>query len=112
MLTGKLTGETLIAYDFENFIKTERTSLSKNSICTQTKGKPETLTSGELMFEPVASEVRLKKCMYVASFSVTALKKSSWWDDATYLHEYSKLIPTFYLLSESECEKLWDTKKV
>ena len=50
--------------------------------------------------------------MYLASYSVTVLKKSGWWVDATYLHESSKLIPTFYPLPESECEKLWDTEKV
>ena len=49
--------------------------------------------------------------MYFASFSVTAHKKSNWWDDAAYRLEYSKLIPTFYPLREPECEKLWDTKK-
>ena len=51
---GKLTGEILVAYHFENINNIERISLSKNSKCTQTKGKSETLKSGELMFKPVA----------------------------------------------------------
>ena len=50
--------------------------------------------------------------MYLASYSLTAPKKSSWWDDATYLLEQSKPIPTFYPVSESESEKLWDKVQV
>ena len=38
--------------------------------------------------------------MCLATYSVTGFKKSSCWDDATYLHEYSKLIPFSYPLSE------------
>ena len=107
-----MKGETLFAYNFGNIFKIERLSLSLISNCTQTKENSDTLKSGELMFKPVPSEVRLKFCMYLASYSVKALKKSSWWDDATYLLEYSKLIPTFYPLSESENERLWDTIQV
>ena len=107
-----MKGETLFAYNFGNIFKIERLSLSLISNCTQLKENSDTLKSGELMFKPVPSEVSLKFCMYLASYSVKALKKSSWWDDATYLLEYSKLIPTFYPLSESENERLWDTIQV
>ena len=47
----------------------------------------------------------------MASCLVTALEKSSWCDEATNLHEYFELALSFYSLSESECEMLWDTKK-
>ena len=85
---------------------------AKSAKALKQKGKPETFKSGDLMLKPVASEVRLNYCMFLASHSVTALKKSSWWDDASYLHEYFKFVPAFYPLSESELETLWVTKNV
>ena len=69
------------------------------------------LKSEELVFKLVASKLRPKYCTYLASTSVTALKKSSLWDDAIYLHEYSKLIPIFYPLSDYGLQKRLNTRR-
>ena len=46
-----------------------------------------------------------------AAYTVIVLKKSSWYDDATYLNEKSKIIPTFYQIKESVCQNLWQGHK-
>ena len=39
------------------------------------------------------------------------LKKSVWYDDATYLSEISQIIPAFYPRNESVCQNLWQGHK-
>ena len=50
--------------------------------------------------------------MYLTSYSVTALRNGSWWDVASYLHDYSKHKPTFYPLKELVCDIFWDKEKL
>ena len=50
--------------------------------------------------------------MYRAAYNVTALKKSGWYDGSTYLYEKTQIIPTFYPLKESVCQKLWQRRKL
>ena len=49
--------------------------------------------------------------MYRAAYTVFVLKKSSWYDDATYLSKKSQIIPTFYPIKESVCQNLWQGHK-
>ena len=49
--------------------------------------------------------------MYRAAYTVTLLKKSSWYDDATYLNKKSQIFPTFYQIKDSVCQNLWQGHK-
>ena len=49
--------------------------------------------------------------MYRAAYTVSVLKKSSWYDDAPYLNEKSQIIPTFYPTKESVCQNPWQGHK-
>ena len=44
--------------------------------------------------------------MFQAAYTVSGLKKSSWWDDAVFIQEKSQLIPTYYPLTSKACSKL------
>ena len=45
--------------------------------------------------------------MFPAAYTVSGLKKSSWWDDAVlFFQENSQLIPTYYPLTSGACSKL------
>ena len=48
--------------------------------------------------------------MYRAAYTVTALKKSGWYDKATYLNEKTQIIPTFYPL-KNQSDKNYVTGK-
>ena len=54
---------------------------------------------------------KLKYCVYRVAYTVTALKKCGWYDDATYLNEKTQIIPRFYRIKESVCQKLWQGHK-
>ena len=58
-----------------------------------------------------SSIIKPKYCMYRAAYTVTVLKKSSWYDDAPYLNEKSQIIPTFYPIKESVYQNLWQGHK-
>ena len=44
--------------------------------------------------------------MFQAAYTVSGLKKSTWWDDAVFIQENSQLIPTYYPLTSKAFRKL------
>ena len=49
---------------------------------------------------------RYTYCMFEASYTVAHMKKSKVWDDGLYLHDESRILPTFYPLSLSTCKRI------
>ena len=79
--------------------------MTERTKCETSRINDEQINKGGLIYAE-SSRSKLKYCMYRAAYTVTVLKKSGWYDDATYLNKKSQLIPTFYPIKESVCQKL------
>ena len=78
--------------------------------CETSHINEEQVNKGGLIYAE-SSRSKLKYCMYRAAYTVTVLKKSGCYDDATYLNEKSQIIPTFYPIKESVRQNLWQGHK-
>ena len=70
----------------------------------------EQVNKGGLIYAK-SSMSKLKYCMHRAAYTVTVLKKSSWYDDATFLNEKLQINPTFFPIKESVCQNFWQGHK-
>ena len=95
-----------VEYDFENILQTQKFAMTEPTKCETSHINEEQVNKGGLIYAK-SSMSKLKYSMYRAAYTVTVLKKSSWYDDATYLNEKSQIIPTFYTIKESVCQNLW-----
>ena len=100
----------IVGYDFENILQTQKFAMTEPTKCETSHINEEQVNKGGLIYAK-SSMSKLKYCMYRAAYTVTVLKKSSWYDDATYLSEKSQIIPTFYPIKESVCQNLWQGHK-
>ena len=100
----------IVGYDFENILQTQKFAMTEPTNCEMSHINEQQVNRGGLIYAK-SSMSKLKYCMYRAAYTVTVLKKSSWYDDATYLNEKSKIIPTFYPIKESVCQNLWQGHK-
>ena len=102
----------IVRYDFENILQTQKFAMTepKRHKCETSQINEEQVNKGGLIYAK-SSMSKLKYCMYRAAYTVTVLKKSSWYDDATYLKEKSQIIPTIYPIKESVCQNLWQGHK-
>ena len=58
-------------------------------------------------FHESNTKKKLKFCHYQASSTIPEIKKSNVYDDGLYLHQESKILPTFYLLPVETCQSVW-----
>ena len=65
---------------------------------------------GSVVFSENDGRREMKTCHYQASYTVSYMKKSSVYDDGLYLHEKSKILPTYYLISIEVCRQAWAAK--
>ena len=100
----------IVGYDFENILQTQKFAVTEPTKCETSHKNEEQVNKGGLIYAK-SSMSKLKYCMYRAAYTVTVLKKSTWYDDATYLNEKSQIIPTFYPIKESVCQNLWQGHK-
>ena len=100
----------IVGYDFENILQTQKFAMTEPTKCETSHTNEEQVNKGGLIYAK-SSMSKLKYCMYRAAYRVTVLKKSSWYDDATYLNKKSQIIRTFYPIKESVCRNLWQGHK-
>ena len=95
----------ITAYNFENIVKTSRFSLWERDNCTQNQKHALVLSTGHVLYHE-SFKIQLNYCMFQAAYTVSGLKKSTWWYDAVFIQENSQLIPTYYPLTSKACSKL------
>ena len=95
----------ITAYNFENIVRTSRFSLWERDNCTQNQKHALVLSTGHVLYHE-SLKIQLNYCMFQAAYTVSGLKKNTWWDDAVFIQENSQLIPTYYPLTSEACSKL------
>ena len=101
----------ITAYDFGQVVSTKIYSLYGNNECEgKTTTQNITLTSGSILMTETRDKNRYTYCMFEASYTVAHMKKSKVWDDGLYLHDESRILPTFYPLSLSTCKRIWNSE--
>ena len=80
--------------------------MTEQTKCETSNINEEQVNKGGLIYSE-SSVSKLKYCIYKAAYTVTVLKKSGWYDNATYLNEKSQIIPTIYPIKESICQIIW-----
>ena len=100
----------IVGFDIENILQAKKFALTEPTKCETSHINEEQVNKGGLIYAK-SSMSKLKYCMYRAAYTVTVLKKSSWYDDATYLNKKSQINPTFYPIKESVCQNLWQGHK-
>ena len=73
----------IVGYDFENILQTQKFAMTEPKNCETPHINEEQVNKGALIYAK-SSMSKLKYCMCRAAYTVTVLKKSCWYDDATY----------------------------
>ena len=107
----KSNKKEITAYKLENIVKTSRFSLWERDNCTQNQKLALVLSTGQVLYHK-SFKIQLKYCMFHAAYTVSGLKKSTWWDDAVFFLANSQLIPTYYPLNSEACSKTLQGKSV
>ena len=102
-----LSASTLVGYDIEQVLSTKIYSLMPSDRCSPDNLKSENLTYGGLVLHAPEVDIDLSYCMFRASYAVWRVAHSARLDDATYLSEESRLIPTYYPLETWTCRSIW-----
>ena len=76
----------IVGYDFKNILQTKKFAMTEPTNCETSHIVEEQVNKGGLIYAE-SSISKLKNCMYRAAYTVTVLKKSSLYGDATYLNE-------------------------
>ena len=101
----------IAAYIFCPVVSTKIYSLYGNNECEgKTTTQNVTLTSGSILMTETRERDRYTYCMFEASYTVSHMKKSSVWDDGLYLHDESRILPTFCPLNLSTCKRIWNSE--
>ena len=69
-----------------------------------------TIEEGSLIYAEVQPEIKLRFCMYEATYTVSALKKSNVYDDVVFITKNSRLLKSIYPLNEGTCRSIWQNK--
>ena len=96
----------IIAFKFENVKITSRFSLWERDNCTQNQKHALVFSTGHVLYHE-SFKNQLYYCMFQAAYTVSGLKKSTWWDDAIFFQANSQLIPTYYPLTSESCSKFY-----
>ena len=99
-----------VGYDFEQVVGTTVYSLTDEKNCTRGSSEMISVPHGSVVFSENDGRREMKTCHYQASYTVSYMKKSSVYDDGLYLHEKSKILPTYYLISIEVCRQAWAAK--
>ena len=100
-----------MGYDFENTLQTQKQAMSECTKCEISQIKEEQVFQEGLIYSE-NSKSKLKYYMYRAAYTVTALKKSCWYDNATNVHKKTQKIATFCLLKISQLKFIAGTQSV
>ena len=87
-------------HDFEQIVTTSVFSLSEQETgCSRESRSKKKVTKATILFHESNAEIELRFCHYQASYTIQHIKKSNVYDDGLYLHQESKNLPSYYLLS-------------
>ena len=78
-----------VGYDFENILQTQKFAMTERTKCETSHINEVQVNKGGLIYAE-SSRSKLKYFMYRAAYTSIVLKKSGWYDDATYLNENQK----------------------
>ena len=97
-----------VGYEFEQIVTTSVFFLSEQEArCSRESKTRKKVTKATILFHEIIAEIELRFCHYQASYTVQHIKKSNVYDDGLYLHQESKILPTFYLVSIETCQSIW-----
>ena len=99
-----------VGYDLEQVVGTTVYSLTNQKNCTRGSSGMASVPRGSVVFSDNDGRREMETCHYQASYTVSYMKKSSVYDDGLYLHEKTKISPTFYLISIEVCRHAWAAK--
>ena len=97
-----------VGYYFELIVTTSVCSFSEHEAgCSRESRTRKKVTKATILFHESNAEIELRFCHIQASYTLQHIKKSNVYDDGLYLHQESKLLLTFYLLSIETCQSIW-----
>ena len=102
---------SLVGYDIEQVVSTKIYSLLPADRCTPETMQSTNVTSGGLVLHAPEVDIDLSFCMFSASYVVWGIAHSARLDDATYLTEDTRVIPTYYALDTWTCRAIWTNQK-
>ena len=102
---------TLMGYDIEQVLSTKIYSLMPSDRCSPDKLNTENITYGGLVLHAPEVDIDLSFCMYRASYVVWKNAHSARLDDATFIAEESRLIPTYYPFETWTCRDIWTNQE-
>ena len=112
LLVAKLSGTVNItAYNFENILSSTTFALKGSKKCDLSTVNQIIVEKGALVYTELG-HTKLRYCMYKAAYTVTAMKRSNWWDDASFLSAKSEIIPVLYSITSKLCREIWEGKTV
>ena len=86
----------------ENIVKTSRFSLWEKDNCTQNQKHALVFSTGHVLCHE-SFKIQLTYSMFQAAYTVSGLKKSTWWDDAVFIQTNVQSVPTYYPLTSEAC---------
>ena len=101
---------TIVGYDIEEVLNTTIYSLLPSEQCHPDKLQTENVTYGALVLHAPEVDIQMSFCMFEASYMTTSIAHSARFDDATYITEFSRVIPTFYPLETWVCRSIWNKR--
>ena len=91
----------LYCYDFDNIVSTKICSLDHTANCDNKIQVSKTKEEGSLIYDGVQPEIKLKFCMYEATYTcIRQLKKSNIYDAVIFLIKSSRLLKSKYPSNE------------
>ena len=87
-------------YNFEQIVTSVLSFTEQQIGCSRVPRARKNLTTAAILFHQGNTETALKFCHYQTSYTVQQTKKSVIHDDRIYFQQESKVVPTFYKLSE------------
>ena len=102
---------SLVGYDIEQVVSTKIYSLLPADQCTPETMRSTNITNGGLVLHAPEIDIDLSFCMFSASYIVWGIAHSARLDDATYLTEQTRVIPTYYPLDTWTCRAIWTNQR-
>ena len=98
-----------LGYDnIEQIVPSSVFSLSEQQAeCSRESRARKNVTNPTILFHESNTGIGLRFCHYQAPYTIQQIKKSNVNDDRFYVHQESKNLPAFYLLSVKTCQSIW-----